>query len=183
MAKNDPDARAQECAKRIPKDGTFLEIGVWRGANMSRVARLRPDVQLIGVDPWALAKGSYATSGSSDSKLTAEGFEQVYQIAQRNLAPYASRVTLVRMRGADYAPIFAVSKRPRPHVIFIDGDHSYDGCAADIAAWSGLATLWVGGHDFAKASFPGVERAVNEAFGDQGYILGADSTWWHLVTA
>lgn len=179
MAKNDPQARAEECAKRIPKGGTFLEIGVWRGANASKVLKLRRDVRATLCDPWALAEGSYATSGSSDSKIDEKAWEQVYATARRNVSPWADRVSFARFTSADFAS--RVMSETTFDVIFIDGDHSYEGCARDIALWTPHAKCWIGGHDFAKDSFPGVKRAVEEAFGDQDFILGADSTWWHEV--
>ncbi len=57
--------------------------------------------------------------------------------------------------------------------VFIDGEHDYDNCKADIAAWfpkvrnGGI----LAGHDFAD-SFPGVPKAVREAFGDKFRTLG-----------
>lgn len=175
MAKNDPQARAEECAKRIPQGGTLLEIGVWRGANTARVLKLRPDVSAVCVDPWAPAQGSYATSGSSDSKIDAAQWAQIHEIAKRNLAPYRGRVSLIKMRAEDFAPL---RMKDTYDVIFIDGDHSYAGCSRDIAIWRSIAGKWIGGHDYGKASFPGVAKAVDEAFGEKGFVLGADSTWW-----
>lgn len=56
--------------------------------------------------------------------------------------------------------------------IFIDAGHSYEACAADIEHY--LPKLapggWFGGHDYHQA-FPGVIRAVNEAFGSDGFVL------------
>jgi hypothetical protein len=172
---NDPDARALECAKRIPQGGTFLEIGVWRGANTARILKMRPDVQAVCCDPWALASGSYATSGSSDAKLkTKEEWDFIFARAQRNLSPYKGRFSLVRMGSREFA---AYAVKETYDVIFIDADHSYEGCGTDIALWRGRAKHWIGGHDYAKESFPGVKRAVDEAF-PKDLILGADSTWW-----
>ena len=52
--------------------------------------------------------------------------------------------------------------------IFIDAAHSYLAVKADIAAW--LPKLkaggWFGGHDY-HPKFPGVMRAVDEAFPDR----------------
>lgn len=58
--------------------------------------------------------------------------------------------------------------------VFIDADHSYEGCAADIKAW--LPKVMPGGllagHDY-NDSFPGVVQAVDEAFpGDKHRARG-----------
>lgn len=62
--------------------------------------------------------------------------------------------------------------------VFIDGDHEYASCAADIAAW--LPKVRSGGilagHDFSD-SFPGVEKAVREALGDKFRRMG--QCWLH----
>ena len=66
--------------------------------------------------------------------------------------------------------------------IFIDAGHSYEACAADIEAY--LPKLahggWFGGHDYHQA-FPGVIRAVNEAFGSDGFVL-LDGWIWQRKT-
>jgi len=50
--------------------------------------------------------------------------------------------------------------------IFVDAGHSYAAVSADIANWlpKVRAGGWFGGHDY-HVRFPGVMRAVDEAFG------------------
>lgn len=50
--------------------------------------------------------------------------------------------------------------------VFVDGDHSYEGCLADIRAWLPLVRDGgvIAGHDY---DWPGVRRAVDEVFGDR----------------
>jgi hypothetical protein len=63
--------------------------------------------------------------------------------------------------------------------VWIDGDHRYEGVAADIDSWRHTITgsmvepRWFGGHDYTP-DFPGVQRAVREAFGDLPQI---GSSW------
>jgi predicted O-methyltransferase YrrM len=66
--------------------------------------------------------------------------------------------------------------------VFIDGDHTYEGVKADIAAWSPKLkpTGMLAGHDYTPAghpdtSFEGVGRAVREAFGDNIRVI--HNTW------
>ena len=176
MPKNDPWARARECAFRIPVKGTLLEIGVWRGDNAHRILKQHPTARLTLVDPWQSPAEhcSYKHSGSSDSRSSQEVFEHHYQECLRKLKPFADRVTVIRMPSTEAAA--SVLKDKRFDVIFIDADHSYDGCLSDILAWRDHASLWIGGHDYGKASFPGVTQAVNEQYPE--CVLGADSTWW-----
>lgn len=172
---NDPQARARDIVSRLPKgECTAVEIGVWRGANAARILKWHKGVHLTLVDPWAPAQGSYATSGSSDSKLGAAEFEAVYQRAMANLRPYAGRFTVLRASSVEAAALCEGS--PQFDLVFIDGDHSYEGCLTDILAWRNKARV-IGGHDYGKASFPGVVKAVREVFGTQ-YEQGLDSNWW-----
>jgi predicted O-methyltransferase YrrM len=50
--------------------------------------------------------------------------------------------------------------------VFIDADHSYEAVKDDIACWKSKVRRggWLGGHDY-NQKFPGVVRAVDEAFG------------------
>ena len=49
-------------------------------------------------------------------------------------------------------------------MVFVDGDHSYEGCKADIEAW--LPHIRTGGiiafHDYQKSKWPDVRRVVDE---------------------
>lgn len=62
--------------------------------------------------------------------------------------------------------------------IFIDAAHSYLAVARDIEDW--LPKLapggWFGGHDYHE-SWPGVIRAVDEAFGKSGIVLRDGWIW------
>lgn len=176
MPKNDPWARARECAIRIPENGSMLEIGVWRGDNARRILAQHPTARLTLVDPWEVPPtgSSYAASGSSDSRSSQQTFEAHYREAVHKTNPYRNRCRIARLASAEAA--VTLFKDERFDVIFIDADHSYDGCLTDILAWQDHARLWLGGHDYGKQSFPGVTKAVDELYPE--CVLGADSTWW-----
>jgi hypothetical protein len=70
--------------------------------------------------------------------------------------------------------------------VFINADHSYEGCAADIHAWlpKVKAGGWIGGHDYDNTDYPGfgVKRAVDQAFGP-AVELGENFCWRVIVGA
>ena len=51
--------------------------------------------------------------------------------------------------------------------VFIDADHGYEAVRDDIANWRDRVRPggWLGGHDYHPRKFPGVVKAVDEAFG------------------
>ena len=68
--------------------------------------------------------------------------------------------------------------------VFIDADHSYDGCHADIEAWASKVRPGglLCGHDYDNVDFPqwGVKRAVDEFVAANGLELelGDNFTWF-----
>jgi len=67
--------------------------------------------------------------------------------------------------------------------VFIDADHSYEGVRDDIADWTPKVRAggWVMGHDFAP-EFPGVEKAVTEAFGRHVVPVGSEPLYGDAPT-
>jgi predicted O-methyltransferase YrrM len=58
--------------------------------------------------------------------------------------------------------------------VFIDADHDYEPVRQDIAHWTPKVKTggWVGGHDFHSTKFPGVVKAVRQAFGEVEHYPG-----------
>ena len=48
-------------------------------------------------------------------------------------------------------------------MVFIDAEHTYEGCKADLEAWAPKARKIVAVHDY-TASWPGVMQAFNEMY-------------------
>ena len=57
-------------------------------------------------------------------------------------------------------------------MVFIDADHRHEAVKADILSWLPKARKLLCGHDYG-ANWPGVDRAVNEIFGDKAKSIGA----------
>lgn len=67
------------------------------------------------------------------------------------------------------------NKIPQVDLVFIDADHSYEGCYKDIVAYkSKVKTNGIfSGHDI---DYPGVNRAVNELV--YSYDVGPNNVWF-----
>jgi hypothetical protein len=127
--------RWNECLARLP-DGPcrMAEIGVWAGGTCSRILAARQDVQMVLVDPWRAADpgSSYAKSGSLNAS---RDHERQYLRCMRRLRRHRGRITVHRMVSTEAAKRVPVASLD---LVFIDGDHSYDGLIGDWRAWNPL---------------------------------------------
>lgn len=63
-------------------------------------------------------------------------------------------------------------------MVFLDGDHSYEAVLADIDAWLPKTRKLLCGHDYWNLEgYPGVNRAVNEVFGERVFSPDDTSIW------
>jgi hypothetical protein len=180
----DERKRHHEIIDRLP-DGpcTWVEVGVYRGDNASKVMKGRPLARLLAVDPWLSPLGTGNTFGANDVDMARKPqslFDRWYRETVAKLSRFGKRVKIVRATSVETAAGLRADQVF--DLVFIDGDHSYEACRDDIRAWSPHVAPggWIGGHDYGKARFPGVTRAVDEEFHGfpAGVYRGCDSTWW-----
>lgn len=147
-------------AVRRAEDGAvFVEVGSWKGRSAAFMA-----VEILNsgkaitfdcVDIWETLGWTNVTR-AKDPLATIDEF-------LRNVAPAHAAISNCHvMQSTEAARLYDDAS---VDFVFLDADHSYEAVAADIAAWwpkvkSGGV---LAGHDFA-ASWPGVQRAVREAF-------------------
>lgn len=152
------------------------EIGVFAG-ELSRKLLKRTDLTLYLVDSWAAQHDpQYADSGDFHAGLTEAQQERYFRMTHHMVYFAGPRAKIIRKESRE-----AAKQIPDGSLdfVFIDADHSYEGCKADIDAWTpkvrsgGLIT----GHDYENTAFPrfGVKRAVDERF--QEVTLGQNFTW------
>jgi len=69
-------------------------------------------------------------------------------------------------------------KVPSVDLVFIDADHSYQGCSTDIKAYTPKVNSGgiLSGHDI---DFPGVNKAVNELV--KVYDVGPNNVWFKFI--
>jgi hypothetical protein len=174
--------RAAEILSRLPPGKVRgAEIGVFQGS-LSALLLDDPRVHLIMVDSWAADGADYVgESGDWHARLSAEQQNGFMQAALAQTAFAGERATVLRLPS-----VCAAAAIPDASLdfVFIDADHSYEGCARDIAAWlpklkpDGLLC----GHDYGNEDFPqfGVNRAVDEFVAARGLTLelGGNFTWF-----
>jgi uncharacterized Rossmann fold enzyme len=156
------------------------EIGVFAG-EMSQKLLSRPDVTLYLVDSWtANHDPRYAASGDFHAGLTQREQDHFCEAARRIVSFAGPRAKIIRkpsMEAARDIPDGSLD------FVFIDADHSYEGCKADIEAWLPKVRKggFISGHDYENTDFPkfGVTQAVTEKFG--AVELGANFTWHRRI--
>lgn len=169
--------RWDELLARLPQGYVQgAEVGVWDG-RMSRKLLGNPDLVLYMVDRWEppTEDDSWHSSGASYAQQPKEVFDDVYHKAVDIARKFPDRAHIVRAESAEAAARFEDGSLD---FVFIDADHSYEGCRSDIEAWTpkvkhgGL----VSGHDYDHPDQGEVKRAVDEAFED--VELAGNRTWF-----
>jgi predicted O-methyltransferase YrrM len=146
-------------AGMVPPGCIALEIGSFKGKSSSYIAAgLDPSARLACVDVW------------ENRAMPYDPPEDVLPEFQRNTAPYADKIDIHRGLSADIAKTWTTLI----DLLFIDGDHSYEGCLADMEAWLPRVRPggWVAFHD---AGQEGVARALRERFPRAARSLGVQS--------
>lgn len=133
-----------------------VELGLGSGMLFGRM--LAQGVRMIGVDLGARPdRRALIEQMQADHKFGGS-IDAVYWMTTRQAAP------LVPDGWADF--------------VFIDAAHSYQAVMHDIADWLPKVAPggWFGGHDYHEA-WPGVIRAVGEAFGKGGFVVLPGHIW------
>jgi hypothetical protein len=143
----------------------IAEIGVADGRFALTLCETIPNIDYIGVDPWAPYSGNRRGG-------PAEQHERNYALAQERLKPFKAR--LIREQSA--AAAFQVAARTLD-AIYIDGNHAYEYVKTDLQVWSEKVRPCgvIAGHDYYAFGGAGVIEAVNE------FTSSRAITDWHLT--
>ncbi|HLO79213.1 MAG TPA: class I SAM-dependent methyltransferase [Magnetospirillum sp.] len=168
------EQRAIEVVKRVASvpSPVVAEIGVFAGDMSAALLNAKPDLKLIMVDSWEGGGKAYADpAGDFHARLSDAAQQAYFEKASARTRFARGRATICRMRSDTAARVLDAPV----DLAFIDADHSYEGCARDIAAWWPRVKPggWLGFHDYQNGDFPewGVTRAVDEFAAAHGLAL------------
>jgi predicted O-methyltransferase YrrM len=135
-------------AASVPRNGLALEIGSFKGKSSACIAAGLPQgARLACVDTWQNDAMPYDEKSDSMNEFldNTRSYRQVIEPHRGT----SSEVAATWDRPIDF--------------LFIDGDHTYEGCSADIKAWLGFVRRggWIAFHD---SSETGVWKAISELF-------------------
>ncbi len=156
-----------------------VELGAWKGTGTSGLLKCLPNLQLTSIDAWS---SGIVQDGSKYCGFDAEEWSAIEEEYYRAVQPYCTRIKTVKS-GTDNTSCV----EPGLDFVFIDADHSYEGCRDDIARWWPMVKPggYLCGHDYgAKRNSahdkPGVTQAVNEFLTKTGLrvITDVDATWF-----
>lgn len=160
------DRELEWLAKTANKSRKILEIGSYKGR--STVAMLDNSTAIVAcVDPF---DGIYFDKDSNPVNYIRR---DAYDDFVKNISKHHDRVIVYRCRSENLR-----LSTIRFDFIFIDGDHRYNAAQHDIKLAERLIQQGgiIAGHDYDRRDWPGVTKAVNEYYGENGFQR-VDSIW------
>lgn len=142
----------------LPPGGRHVEIGSWMGLSSivfanALLSQLNFDARIHCIDTW---NGSAEHQGMAEVEHGALFDTFLANVRRANVQHF------VRPLRGDSVRMAANFAAGSVDSIFVDGDHSYDGCRRDLEAW--LPKLKPGGRIAGHDAVPGegVQQAVQE---------------------
>ncbi len=173
---------AKWIAPRIPQGGTYLEVGVFLGASLATMGELRPDINLIAVDPWdpAPAPGWVGVEPSIFASTVAphgDLFIAFLNIMMKHATDVLRRTRIIRGTATSVRLLDQVD------MVFIDGAHTEQDVRNDIRGFASCVRPGgiVSGHDY---DLEGVAAAVDALYGkpNRGTPDGKGFNCWWIET-
>jgi hypothetical protein len=157
------------CREIIHKGDKVVEIGCYRGESSKIIARYAG--KLFCIDPWK--DGLIETGSATNSRFQYQEMAKVEALFDSALA---QKPNVIKIRG-DSNDLVEVFGNCLVSFVYIDSLHAYETVHNDICRWWPKIVQGghMGGHNY-SAWWPGVVRAVREAFGKPDKLY-RDSSW------
>jgi hypothetical protein len=174
--------------KHIPRNTVGAEIGVWMGNTSKKILNKASPAYLYLVDPWSiepyknqvnsehesyenyLEKYSRVTGGRDEESFQAF-YDKVHNDVVKMMSGYPN-VSVVRKTSKEFFDTF----EEKLDWIYIDGDHSYEGCYQDLTGCLKIMSPngIIFGDDYAwkkNNGKPGVTRAVDQFIAENNFTI------------
>lgn len=159
----------------VSKHGVFAEIGVFQGKFANTITKVLEPKQLILID---LFEGIMGSGDQDGNNFEFCNLEDVYT----HLCRVSLQYPALKVMKGDSVTMLSQFPDNTFDMIYIDGDHSYEGCKRDLnIAFNKIKHAgWVMGHDYEmnmkKAQILydfGVKQAVDEFCLDNNQVIYA----------
>jgi hypothetical protein len=150
---------------------TIVEVGSWKGKSTYALA--------CGCKGMVYAVDHFL--GSAEHKKSIEEGNHIckdypFEMFVENLSEF-DNVSVLRLPSKEASRTNLIPDKV--DMVFIDGDHTFDGVMTDLKCWEPRARRLVCGHDFSDAE---LVRAIGEYFKGSGREIGLcpDTTIWEV---
>ena len=106
---------------------TIMEIGSWKGNFSENLLKIFPQSELILVDPWKVSTIN-KDSWYGENKQNQESMEGIYKDVVKK---FKSKKNVLIHRGT-VKSFYESNLNKRIDIIYVDGDHSYEGVLNDL---------------------------------------------------
>lgn len=156
------------------RPATIVELGTWKGASAIHMADLCKEygvaAQILCIDNWIGFPSYYLNKGKAHQEFKIKGgFPRLYWTFMKNVVDAGHQDMITPLVQQTYhAAQICRAKRIEPDLIYVDGDHSYEGCRSDLALFGpmvhsdGLILC----DDY---QWEGAQRAIDEFCAEHGY--------------
>lgn len=167
-------------ADRIPRDGTYVEIGAFLGRSLAFMGERRPDLHLLVIDPF----GDGASQGYNGpleharyiEKNGGNLFDAFGRTLDRESPEVMNRTVIFRGTVAQFDEAIG-----EVDFVFIDGAHDVESVVADIEwAERHVSRGIIAGHDYLDNQPDPTLVGVNHALSRLGKRFAVSGTcWWY----
>jgi len=151
-----------------------VEVGSWVGYTATLLLDEFPNLSLQCVDTFEGSPDDVTSEIKRRAAILKDDECIIQSLFQKNTARFKGRVGAYAGTSKEAAEVLDGGV----DFVFIDAGHSYEDCKADIETW--LPKIREGGlligHDYGTDTFEGVQKAVDEAFGDR--VHAEANVWW-----
>lgn len=173
------DVELEWLAKEASLRRIIVEVGSWKGRSTKALAMATPGV-IYAIDHW-LGSENERVDGHKEAVMI--GQKEMINTFKKNLEPEFSigKVVPLVCDSSNGPKLMQAVGIRSIGMVFIDGNHTYESVKKDISSWKELVPSGglICGHDYHE-SWPGVIKAVNEAFGGR-HSIAKNTTIWFIT--
>lgn len=132
-------------ARKLPRNATVVEIGSWQGKSTYCLSKGLRSGKVHAIDPFNADAG--ADEGSREIYMSKKGNNNLLEQFRKNMEELGVLKDIVIKQGYSYQ---FHNDFEKIDLLFIDGDHSIEGCKADFELYAGKVVVggFIAFHDF-----------------------------------